>query len=93
MELQQFDEAMEKVHFVNGSSKRDELFNSMKYREDGDPVDFLWIFTLKNGNKVGFISNNESNNEVFYGTTLSYLETNERLEVFKQVWEDLAVAN
>lgn len=88
VELQQFDEAMEKVHFVNGYGKRNELYNSMKYSEDSNPVDFLWIFTLKNGNKVGFISNNDSN-KVFYGTTLSYLETNERLEVFKQVWPDL----
>lgn len=88
VELQQFDAAMEKVHFKNGSEKDEALLHIMKYSQDGDPVDFLWIFTLKNGNKVGFISNNDSN-KVFYGTTLSYLETNERLEVFKEIWAEL----
>ena len=60
----------------------------MKPRDEEQPVEVLWIFTLKNGNKVGFVSNAQSN-KVFYGTTLSYLETNERLEGFKQIWGEL----
>lgn len=85
VELEQFEGAMEKVSFKNGIPKETELLRLMKNNESEVPVDVLWIFTLKNGNKVGFISNQNSH-QVFYGTTLSYKETAERLESFQQLW-------
>jgi hypothetical protein len=88
VELETFDEAMKKVSFRNGYSRLQDLMNLMKYREEDVPVDVLWIFTLKNGNKVGFMSNNNAQ-KVFYGTTLSYKETSAKLEVFKNIWGQL----
>jgi DNA-binding XRE family transcriptional regulator len=89
VELEQFDEAMRKVHFRSGLAKREPLVRLLKHREEEVPVDVLWIFTLKNGNKVGFMSNHDSQ-KIFYGTTLSYRETAEKLEAFQSIWEQLA---
>ena len=88
VELEEFDQAMKKVYFRDGWPQANALLDIMKQKQEDIPVDVLWIFTLKNGNKVGFISNNDSN-MIFYGTTLSYKETSERLSTFKQVWKRL----
>ncbi len=88
VELTEFDEAMDKVLFKDGWPQAEALLDLMKQQQEGIPVDVIWIFTLKNGNKVGFISNNDSN-LVFYGTTLSYRETSERLIKFQEVWKQL----
>ncbi len=88
VELKAFDEAMEKVSFKSGKAKKKELLNLVKQKTDDEPLDLLWIFTLKNGNKVGFISSSEPQ-KIFYGTTLNYRETNEKLDSFKQIWGEL----
>ena len=88
VELQEFDGAMDKVHFKNGKAQSERLLEIMQPREGEPAVEVLWIFTLKNGNKVGFISNAQSDT-IFYGTTLNYLEANQKLEAFKDIWEAL----
>lgn len=88
VELEQFDQVMEKVSFKDGWPQAPALFDLMKQQQEGIPVDVLWVFTLKNGNKVGFISNSDSD-MIFYGTTLSYKETSIKLSAFQQIWKQL----
>ena len=87
-ELDNFDAAMEKVSFKNGTPQAEAFEKMLQFGPNGELTEMLWIFTMLNGNKVGFISNAHQQ-KVFYGTTLSYKETRERLNTINSLWNDL----
>ena len=71
------------------SEELSELLEDPTTHEDGQ---ILWIFTLKNGNHIGFVSNKDIQT-IFYGTALSYKATRDKLEVFKKTWNELGSTN
>ena len=87
-ELKRFGEVTDlKLKFKNGNAYSEQLkaiLNSVG--EAGTKM--FWVFTLKNGNNIGFVSNSNTQ-QIFYGTTLSYKETRDKLNEFKKVWDDL----
>lgn len=87
-ELKRFEEVTEqKLRFKNGNIYKDQLKLMLdSVGEDGTKM--FWVFTLKNGNNIGFISNSDTQ-QVFYGTTLSYKETRDKLNEFKKIWDDI----
>lgn len=87
-ELERFDEVIDqKVKFKNGNAFADELKTIMESAGEAG-TQIFWVFTLKNGNNIGFVSNSNTQ-QIFYGTTLSYKETRDKLNQFKKIWEDL----
>ncbi len=88
-ELETFDEVLDKkVKFKSGQAYAETLSALMEAAgEQGTQI--FWVFTLKNGNNIGFVSNN-SMQQVFYGTALTYKQTRDKLEEFKKIWNDLA---
>jgi len=94
-ELQNFDKAINKVSFKGGKEHKEALSKIMLHKDKSNKENFhlydlLWIFTLQNGNVIGFMSNVDAE-KILQRVSLTYKETYEKLTLFKEIGKEIAL--
>lgn len=94
-ELQNFDKAISKVSFKGGKEHKEALSKIMLHKDKSNKENFhlydlLWIFTLQNGNVIGFMSNVDAE-QILQRVSLTYKETYEKLTLFKEIGKTIEI--
>lgn len=81
-------EEKNKINFKSISKKRNETAGLLMHPKDSRiQLDAFWVFTTKNGNKIGFVGvSGEDINTVY---NLTYHETLDRVEIFNKLWQNI----
>ena len=84
---------IENVSFKGGKEHKEALSKIMLHKDKSNKgnfhlYDLLWIFTLQNGNVIGFMSNVDAE-KILQRVSLTYKETYEKLTLFKEIGKEI----